>query len=236
MIAIDLVRYERLLADSRVLESSAKHGPSVYLTGDENIVKLFRRRRRFAPRRFSYARRFARHARRLAKLGFDSVTIRGMFSCPAHGTELVIYPKLPGIPVRQLAGTDRGRRALAHLPVYLARLHARGVHFRGIHLGNILYGDDGRFALIDVSFMRFFPWPLDLRSRASNFRHILRYEEDTAMLLDAGLVDFMQRYFDSASLPPRQRDRLVALIDSSEIPPVIRSTLVRPLNVSTDAR
>lgn len=227
VISIDRDFHDGLLAGTRVLESSPMYGPSVYLTDDGRIVKIFHRRRRFTTTRFSYARRFARHARQLASLGFQSVTIEAVYTCAERGTELVVYPMLPGVSVRKLAGTAGGRRALAALPRYLAKLHARGVHFRGIHLGNILYDECGRFALIDVSFMRFVPWRLDLRSRASNFRHILRYEQDTGLLLDAGLADFMQRYFDAATLSPRQCRRLVALIDSRELPPPIRATLER---------
>lgn len=227
MVTIDINLHDGLLDGSRVLESSSKYGPSLYLTANGRIIKVFHRRRRLVPRRFSYARRFARHARRLAMRGISSVTIEAMYSCPERGTELIVYPMLPGASLRQLAGTDRGRRALAALPAYLAELHARGIHFRGIHLGNILYDEDGRFALIDVSFMRFFPWPLDLRSRASNFRHILRYEEDTAMLLNTGLVDFMCRYFDAAALAPRRRERLAALMARSDIPSEFQASLER---------
>lgn len=213
MITIDANQYNAVLAGATVLEESVKYGPSVWRTDDNRIIKAFHRRRRGIARHFSYARRFARHCRRLAARGVRAPTVDVVYRCPEIGSELVIYRLIPGTTVRTLTpGSNEANRVLDALPGFLASLHGAGIHFRGIHLGNVLHDAQAGFALIDVSYMRFLPWPLTLGERASNFRNILGYERDAALIEAFGLGDFMQRYIDAASLSPRRARRLARLV------------------------
>ncbi len=213
MITIDANQYNAVLAGATVLEQSVKYGPSVWRTDDDRIIKAFHRRRRGVARHFSYARRFTRHCRRLARRGVRAPAVDVGYRCPEIGTELVIYPLIPGATLRTLTpGSVEAGRILAALPGFLASLHGAGIHFRGIHLGNILHDARAGFALIDVSYMRFLPWPLSLRERASNFRNMLGYERDAALIEAFGCDDFMQRYVDAASLSPRRARRLAHLV------------------------
>lgn len=234
MITIDANQYSALTRGARVLERHPRHGPSVFCTDDGRIIKAFHRSRRFASRRWSYANRFTRHAGQLARRGFQSVTVEAVYRCLEQGADLVVYPMLPGRSLRELAG-DRARRALSILPQFLADLHRGGVHFRGIHFGNLLIDDDDRFALIDISYMRFYPWPLDLHGRASNFRNILRYREDAAMLAEFGFGRFMERYFAAAGLSRRRCSRLARLIGRGSAPDSIAAELDCIANIRTRA-
>lgn len=219
MITIDSGRYHALVDKATILEQSPKYGPNVWRTDDNRIIKAFHRRHRFLGRHRSHARRFMRHARKLHALGIRSATVVQMYRCPAIGCELVVYPMLPGRTLRNLpVGSAQATRALAALPRFLAWLHRRGVYFRGFHLGNILYDPQEEFALIDVGFMRFYPWPLNAHKRASNFLKIMRYERDIAQLEAYGFDQFLQQYLGAAGLPRRSTNRIARMILDNGLP------------------
>ncbi len=209
MITIDANQYNAILSGATVLEQSVKYGPSVWRTDDDRIIKAFHRRRRYFSRRFSYARRFTRHCGWLARRGVRAPRVKEAYRCPQVGSELVVYPLIPGETLRSMTpGSPEAGRVLDALPAFLAALHRSGIHFRGIHLGNILHDAEAGFALIDVSYMRWYPWPLTVRARAANFRNILGYDRDAALIDAFGRDDFMQRYVEAASLGRRRAARL----------------------------
>ena len=91
-----------------------------------------------------------------------------------------------------------------------ARLHDAGVYFRGLHFGNVIVDGEVVRGLVDVTDVRFRPWPLGVSARARNFKPFLRYPEDRAILtawqrwLDESIVTL--REIDEsarASMPPR---------------------------------
>lgn len=219
MITIDADHYHALVDTATILEQSPRYGPSVWRTDDDRIIKAFYRRHRFLGRHRSYARRFTRHARRLESLGIRSATVDRMFRCPALGCELVIYPMLTGRSLRNLpVGSVQAMQALAALPRFLARIHGSGVYFRGFHLGNILYDPHEEFALIDVGFMRFYPWPLNAHERTASFLKMMRYKRDVAQLAAYGFDRFLQQYLAATELPPRSTNRITRMILGNGLP------------------
>ncbi len=210
MKTVTPTQYSALIAGAEAIDAAGDEPVGVLRTADDRIVKIFRRSRGpLVDRVWPYAARFASNARRLRRRGVDTVAVEGLFRCPGLGMDFVVYPMLPGASLRDLdADPDRRREALSGLPAYLARLHRCGVHFRGLHLGNVLHQGPGRYALLDVGYLRLLPWALDVRSRASNFRNIMRYDRDLELLVNFGLAEFMRRYLEESRLGPRRRRAL----------------------------
>ncbi|GJL81408.1 MAG: hypothetical protein DHS20C01_10420 [marine bacterium B5-7] len=220
MITINQQQYSAFVSSARVIQQSREFGANVWLTADDRIIKAFHRQRGFiANRLWSYARRFTSHASRLERRGIRSVKVEEMYRCPEVGSELVIYKRLPGKSLRELEpNSNEESQAFDALPGYLAKLHCHGIHFRGIHLGNILYDGETGFALIDVGFMRFYPWPLGIIERATAFRKILAYPEDRERIVRVGLQPFMQGYVDAAGLSVHRARRFMERCESNTLP------------------
>lgn len=216
-------QYNALVGDAEAIENPDGDPVGILRTPDDRIVKIFRRSRGpIGDRLWPYAARFASNARRLRRRGVATVAVDGVFRCPGLAMDFVVYPMLPGASLRDLDGDPQVRRdALAGLPDYIAWLQRRGVHFRGLHLGNVLYQGQGRYALLDVGYLRLLPWSLDIRSRASNFRNIMRYDQDLGLLLGFGLAEFMARYFEAAGLGPRRRRKLCRVLATAASNPEV---------------
>lgn len=210
MRTIDANQYSAIIANATVIGGAELPRPRVWRDADGRIIKAFYRRRRGYPRWLSYGHRFVRHCRRLARRKVRAPRIEAAYRCPEQAAELVVYPMLTGMAVRDLPpGSPLAGKVLSALPAFLARLHGQGIEFRGVHLGNILHDDADGFAVIDVGYMRFFPWPLHLHARVSGFRNIYRYAEDRALIEAFGHDAFMQRYIDAAGLSRRRAARLL---------------------------
>jgi hypothetical protein len=222
-------QYSAMVEAATVLDAADDEPPAVLRTADDRIVKIFRRSRGpLADRLWPYAARFASNARRLARRGVVTVAVEGVFRCPGLGMDFVVYPMLPGDSLRDLAADPpRLRDALSGLPGYIARLQRRGVHFRGLHLGNVLYQGPDRYALLDVGYLRLLQWPLDVRSRASNFRNIMRYDRDLDLLVNFGLEEFMARYLEAARLGDRRRRALCRTLASAARDPSVADVFIQ---------
>ena len=70
----------------------------------------------------------------------------------------------------------------ADLASFITTLHDLGVYFRSLHLGNIVKTPDGALGLIDISDMRCLGKPLSKGMRRRNYQHLLRYEDDWALV------------------------------------------------------
>ena len=220
------LRFERLIEGAGVLSGDG-HGPSVFLTPDNKVVKLFRQKGLFTSNRlWPYARRFVRNAARLKALGFDSVAVETIAKCRDLDAYFVVYPLLPGETIRELAGrADAQRRALARLPGYLCALHHAGVYYKALHLGQVLVRGDGTFALLDIGSTRFRSRPVSVRNRAGNFFNILRYAEDHASLTRYGLTRFFGEYLDGCGLGERGRARLLRKLRNARSFPELEHAL-----------
>jgi hypothetical protein len=196
--------FSALTHHARVLEKDP-HGDKVLETPDGRIIKLFRRKRLLTLAALRpYSQRFARNAQRLREKDIPSVTVERVASCPELNRQLVIYPKLPGTPLRAVlleAGAERRAVLLDHLARFVARLHDKGIYFRSLHLGNILLQANGALALIDIADMRILPWRLGPWRRARNFRHLLRGVEDRRFLHGANGLRFVETYLQASDLP-----------------------------------
>jgi tRNA A-37 threonylcarbamoyl transferase component Bud32 len=196
--------FSALTDHARVLEKDP-HGDKV-LERDGRIIKLFRRKRLLTLAAiYPYSLRFVRNAQRLRDKNIPSVTVERIAACPELNRQLVIYPKLPGTPLRAAlgaAGADRRARLLENLARFVARLHDEGVYFRSLHLGNVLLQADDTLALIDIADMRILPWRLGAWRRVRNFRHLLRSAEDRGYIHERIGSRFLEIYLQASRLPP----------------------------------
>lgn len=203
-------QYAALTADAEVLHRDQR-GVQVLLKPDGNIVKLFYRRRGFSSDSIQpYALRFASNAVELKKRAIPSVQVERLSRCLNPRLDLVVYPRLAGEPVRELATTaGEYQRALHALPGFVVALHRLGIYFKGLHLGNILYQSPDRFSLIDIVNVDFSCSPLVIGKRAGNLHHLLCREEDRTALRGYGMEILLDDYLSASGLKPAEQRRLL---------------------------
>ena len=204
--------YRALRADAVVLAADA-HGEKVLRTPRGEILKLFRRKRLWSSALIQpYALRFSRNADSLRAIAIPTIEVLGTYRVPSIERDLVIYRELPGHSLRDALQDPKlqatGRAALlARCGALVGALHARGILFRSIHFANVLIGEDGALALIDVADMRTRRFgSLRIGQRMRNFRHMLRYEVDRASLRELGTQDFIDAYLQQSGLPAEGRE------------------------------
>lgn len=211
---ISATEYDQLIAGARSLDPYDK----IYEAPDGRIVKLFRNKRRISSSLWSpRALRFTKNAERLNRLGFRAPEIALCARVPHIEREVVVYPKLEGVALRDLLRDESPERASAHMrkaAQFVATMHERGVLFRAFHLGNILLTPDGGFALIDILDVRFKRSALGLSNRRRNLRHLSIRREDHSLLL-GHWETFRTGYLEHAVTGAMKRriDRLAALFE-----------------------
>lgn len=202
--------YEDLVQNTIVLARDA-HGDKVLQCNNGLVIKLFRRKRFISSAAVQpYAVRFHSNSEALRKRGFTTIDVKDVFRCPAIQRDIVTYRCLEGCMLRD-AMKHADPQLLQRFAAFIAVLHQRGVYFRSLHLGNVLLQADGGFALIDVADMRLHPWSLGLGKRLRNFSHMLRYKEDTKMLLQVNFGAFLQQYLANSGMGILRR-RLFAIL------------------------
>jgi hypothetical protein len=116
----------------------------------------------------------------------------------------------------------------------LARLHERGVYFRAAHFGNILVTQTDQLALIDISEASFFRGMLSPSLRARNFRPLISYPEDAAVLREFGIQRLLQHYLNASGLDADNQKRFLETV--SRIDPMFRWSGDAPASVGAATR
>lgn len=171
--------FDQLTHGARILEADS-HGAKVYLLGDGNILKVFRRKRLISSALLRpYSQRFIDNATRLEHLGIPTLKVISHHKLPQPGRTAVLYRPLPGDTLSQRSDQpgfswDPLLPALIDL---IRHLHAAGVYFRSLHLGNVVVTPDQRLGLIDIADMRFLRAPLSARMARRNVQHLANYLE-----------------------------------------------------------
>src|SRR5690606_3229461 len=79
------------------------HGAKVIETKDGQIVKLFRTKRLLSAAQWNpYAKRFARNALLLSKLGFPTIQVLAVYRVREIRRDIVLYRRLDGETLRDL--------------------------------------------------------------------------------------------------------------------------------------
>src|SRR5688572_33380700 len=93
--------FEALTAGAATL-SADEHGPKVLLTSGGRVIKMFRRKRLLSSTLLvPYARRFERASQRLASLDIPAVRVERLARVPSIRRDIVIYPHMPGVSLRE---------------------------------------------------------------------------------------------------------------------------------------
>ena len=193
--------YQNLIKDALILERD-RMGGKVLLTPDNNIIKFFRTKKLISSSSiWPYAERFKKNAERLNLIGFSSVNVTETYFIPQQARFAVRYPRLPGKTIREaLADNPSDPQPMEHVAAFIAKLHNQGVYFRSLHFGNILYLEDGHYALIDVVDTHFQRSNLSLIKRTRNFRHLARYQQDVNSICRFGNDKLLSSYLQASDL------------------------------------
>lgn len=185
MQELDSTQYDAWRRTADVLEQD-RYGEKVMRLADGTFLKLFRRKSWLSKTAFyPPAKRFADNAAELRRLGIPCPRVLQLYRLNNPFRSVVHYEPLPGKTLRQLLTQEPSLDQLelfALLAEFITRLHELGVYFRSLHMGNIVLTPDNQLGLIDISDMRCLGRPLSRRMRDRNYRHLLRYEEDWAMV------------------------------------------------------
>ena len=178
-------QFQQWRADANVLEQD-HHGEKVLLLADGTMLKLFRRKSWFSKTvLFPPAQRFADNAAALSKLDIPCPQVINTYKLLNPYRSVVHYHPLAGETLRGLLNAEQSLEQLelfAQLAEFITSLHDKGVYFRSLHLGNIVLTPDGQLGLIDISDLRCLGRPLSRGMRNRNYRHLLRYEQDWALV------------------------------------------------------
>ncbi|MCO7517755.1 toluene tolerance protein [Pseudomonas guariconensis] len=186
------VDFDQLTLGAKVLEADS-YGAKVYLLGDGNILKVFRRKRLISSALLRpYSQRFVDNARRLAQLGIPTLEVISQYKLPMPGRTAVLYRPLPGETLLQLSRQEgfSWDEYLPQLIELVRRLHRSGIYFRSLHLGNVVVTPEQRLGLIDVADMRFLRPPLSARMVRRNVQHLASYIEREKLADRFPLADF----------------------------------------------
>lgn len=168
-----------------VLEQDG-HGEKVLRLADGTFLKLFRRKSWLSKTTFyPPAKRFADNAAQLKLLDIRCPEVIQLYRLNNPYRSVVHYHPLPGETLRDLLQQEASLDQLelfARLAEFITHLHDLGVYFRSLHMGNIVLTPEDEFGLIDISDMRCLGRPLSRWMRDRNYRHLLRYENDWAMV------------------------------------------------------
>jgi len=195
------LEYQDLIKNARILERD-RAGGKVFLTKDDFILKCFRSKKLFSSSViWPYAERFKKNSEQLKQMGFCSVNVTETYFIPQQARYAVSYPRLPGKTIRQaLSDNPTDLKPIESMAAFIASLHNQGIYFRSLHFGNILYLDDGQYALIDVVDTHFQKSSLNLAKRVRNFKHLARYQTDIDNICHYGNEVFLSSYLQSSEL------------------------------------
>lgn len=205
-----ILRVEDIRAQAKDLIAKDQSLPKVFESKDDCIIKLFRQRKLISSNRiYPYAKRFVKNAKALMTRKINAVDVEYCKRLQGSMTYVVKYKKVQGVDVREKLLENSSVELWDNLAKFIAQLHDKGVFFRGIHLGNILSLDNGTFALIDITSIKFNKKPLSLQARRRNLNHLINYRDDEEHFQALGKSDFLHLYFQYTKLSESMQQRLL---------------------------
>ncbi len=198
---------DKMCAEATLLEGDADR-PRVLLGNDNNVIKIFRRRRLISSDRLvPYATRFEKNARKLIERGIHSPRIHNHFILAGTKEHVLVYEFIPGTTIRSKI-KNGDPPPPEELAAFLATLHEKGIYFRALHMGNILKTDSG-MALIDITDLRFKNHPLGLNMRIRNIRHALAYQQDWQHMDASAKKNFFTIYAEMSNMSQKAKTSLL---------------------------
>lgn len=193
----------------KVLEQDERGVKVIQLTSGD-ILKIFRVKRLLSGTNiYSYARRFCRNAKRLARLNIPTVNIKTLFHFENCHNTAVLYQPLEGDTLRQIIHRDAYDLKLAEIMAdFLAELHQKGIHFHSLHTGNVVQAPEGHLGLIDISDMTIYAWPLFCNTRVRSFKRLCKYQEDINKLGVTFWNLLLDKYFVKSQMSNSCKDKI----------------------------
>lgn len=179
------------LSQNSIVLADDEYGKKVLELTDHSILKLFRVKRLISQATiYSPARRFAKNAGKLQKLGIPTITLISLYKIKSIKRTAVHYQPLEGVMLREyLRSNPNDTVFLAGVGEFLAKIHAKGIYFRSAHFGNIIVTPEKQLGLIDISDMSISPFSLGYIKRIRNLKHIFRIKEDLLLLNDSLIIE-----------------------------------------------
>ena len=189
------------LVGEQSMEGIKTELPKVSQTMYGEIVKLFVSKKKWysSDRYKPYAKRFCDNAHQFNAMSISAPKINKIYFCPEINTHAVFYNKIFGDGLDALT-KNKEYNLLPEAASFIASLHERGVFFRSMHLSNLVYQNNGKIAVIDISDVRFKKKPLSLYVRYRNLKHTLCHREDQLAWRHLDAAHFLQVYFEKAQL------------------------------------
>lgn len=191
--------------------SDSTEGPKVLQKHNGDIVKIFYSSKKNSLISLPHALRFSRSAQGLTAAGVLAPHIKALAYYPAKKAYILTYTEIPGQDFRALT-SPTNPLLLEKLPLFLAKLHQKGVFYRGIHLGNVLLTPNEEIALIDITNVHIRHKPLSLKQRAKNLAHFVYYWRDTVVFRAYRRKHFLEQYALAAKLNNEELQQLRRLI------------------------
>jgi tRNA A-37 threonylcarbamoyl transferase component Bud32 len=200
-------QFDKLTHNAKLLADD-EYGKKVLELIDHSIIKLFRVKRLISQATvYSPARRFAKNAKKLQKLGIPTISHLKLYNIKAIERTAVHYKQLEGVMVREyLQANPYDNNFLKGLGKFLAQLHAKGIFFRSAHFGNIIYTPENEFGLIDISDMSISYFSLGYFKRIRNLKHIFRIPEDIVLLKNSKVIE--KAYLESYIIKNKTLNKL----------------------------
>ncbi len=210
--------YNDLVDGAEVIERDP-FGEKVLKLKTGNFLKLFRRKRVITTAiLFPPEKRFLNNCKALEQKGIPCPKALQILKFPELARSAILYEPLPGDTLRSFIPTQEPEHQFAllkKLAAFIAHLHNKGVYFRSLHMGNVILTPSGEYGLIDISDMRCSSQPLSRAKRKRNFKHLLRYKKDMALINNLGLAVFFEHYNKNASTPLNSQE-IIAEYESSK--------------------
>lgn len=205
--------YDALICNGKILEQDRK-GIKVVEIDNGDIVKMFRLKRLFSSAFFfPYAWRFKKNAMQLKEKGINTVDVKKIAYCLEIQRHVLVYKKIAGQTIRDLLVKNKdNKKLLADFIVFIARLHKEGVYFRSLHFGNVIVDDEGNMALIDIADMKIYVKELSVKQRVRNWKHMVKYDHERAVINDYGWEGFFLEYSSYSQLSESENKHLLAAI------------------------
>lgn len=208
-------QYLELIKGAEIIEKDG-FGLKVLDTKKGEMIKLFRRKRLLSTALLKpYAVRFVDHAKQLTALNIPTITINQLAWCASIKRHVVVYQRLEGELLRDVltALPSDNETPYREFGAFVAELHNKGVYFRSAHLKNILVLANEQFGLIDISDMRIKRGSLGISLRKRNFKHILRYPQDKALVCHH-INAFTNGYINASTLNEKNSQEIKQTIEA----------------------
>ena len=190
--------------------------PSVLQAQSGEIYKIFWPRDPWPKFYWSPAWIFYRNSKKLFHHDVLCPMPTALVYYPETHTHVAVYPKLPGVTLREKLVEDDNHQALKLLPTYLADLHGKGILFNAIDLSHVLIDRQNQLSLLSIERIRFTTVPLTKAARIDNLQHLFSNQKDNKIFLAYGIEKFINEYLLASDIENDDTQLFTRLTDTRQ--------------------